>query len=124
MIIFLFHLIKRTTYTEMARHTFGGDPRRFSRMFDAMVDHLYFNFYNKISGTSLDQWIPRYLDTCRSLVHNSLDNGALYKRKYAAGELLDKTYVEHHFDFDTFCIFVLFDDVVLPTACPSSARDT
>ena len=124
MIIFLFHLMKRTTYTEMALHTFGGDPRRFSRMFDAMVDHLYLKFYNKIAGTSLDQGIPMYLDVYCSFIHNSLDNGALYKRKYAAGELLDETYVEHHFDFDTFCILVFFDDVALPTARPSSARDT
>ena len=124
VIIFLFHLIKGTTYTEMARHTFGGDPRTFSRMFDVMVDHLYFKFYNKISGISLDQWIPRYLETCRSLIHNSLANGALYEREYENGELVDETYIEHHFDFDTFRIFGFLDDVALPTARPSSARDT
>ena len=80
-VIFLFHLIKGMPYTEMARDTFGGDPRQFSNMFGLMVDHLYFKFYNKISGTSLDRWIPRYLDRYRSLIHSSPGNGALYEQE-------------------------------------------
>ena len=46
-IIFMTHLLKGRPYTEMARHTFGGDPREFSKMFNLMVDHLYFTFYYK-----------------------------------------------------------------------------
>ena len=62
--IFLYHLTKGSPYTDMARNVFGGDPRYFSVMFELAVDHLYYNFYNKISGNSLDQWLPTHLDLC------------------------------------------------------------
>jgi hypothetical protein len=55
-IIFLYHhLMKGVPFTEMAHHVFGGDPQYMSSMFDLIVNHLYIHFYNKISGTSLDQ---------------------------------------------------------------------
>ncbi len=52
-IVFLHHMIQGKSFTSMARELFGGDPRNLSKMFDAMNDHLYNLFYNKISGTSL-----------------------------------------------------------------------
>ena len=64
-LIMLLHMIKGTPFTDMARHTFGGDPRRMLDMFDLMIGHLYFTFYNKISGTSFRQWIPQHLHRCR-----------------------------------------------------------
>jgi len=63
-IIFLYHLMKALPFTEMPRHVFGGDPQYMSSMFDLIVDQLYVLFYNKISGTSINQCIPRYLDRC------------------------------------------------------------
>jgi hypothetical protein len=36
-IIMLFHIIKGTPFTEMARHTFRGDPRCLSRMYQVMI---------------------------------------------------------------------------------------
>ena len=76
-IITLFHMIKGTPFTEMARHTFGGDPRCLSRMYQVMIDHLYLTFYNKISGTSMDQWIPLHLNSCRRLIYDALADGAI-----------------------------------------------
>jgi hypothetical protein len=77
-IIFLYHLMKGSPFTEMARHVFGGDPRHMSSMFDLMVNHLYVHFNNKISGISLDQWIPRYLHQCRQLIYDALGDGAIF----------------------------------------------
>ena len=119
-IIFLFHLVKGRPYTEMARHTFGGDPRRFSTMFNLMVDHLYFTFYNKISGTSMDQWVPRYLERCRMLIYTALGNSALYEREYVDGELVDESWIYHYWDYATFRPFGFLDDVALPSARPGS----
>ena len=119
-IIFLFHMIKGTPFTEMARHTFGGDPRYLSNMFELMIDHLYMTFYNKISGTSLGQWIPRYLNRCRELIHGALSDGALHETEYVNGEVVNQTWIQHHFDIDTFRIFGFLDDFAIPTARPAT----
>lgn len=58
LVIFHFHLIQGTAFRAMARHPFGGEPRHFSFVFDLKANHLYFTFYNKITGTSLSQWLP------------------------------------------------------------------
>ncbi len=63
-IVFLYHLMKGNPFTEMARQTFGGDPRHLSKMFDSMNDHLYNLLYNKIYDTSLCQWIPSQIHLC------------------------------------------------------------
>lgn len=120
-IIFLHHIIKGVPFTEMSRHTFGGDPRPFSKMCELMIDHLYILFYNKISGTSLEQWIPRYLNTCRSLIHNALGDGAIFEEQYVDGEVVSQQLIQHHFDFDTFRPFGFLDDFAQPTARPGIA---
>ena len=88
-------------------------------MFDLMVDHLYMTFYNKISGTSLEQWIPRYLDRCRRLIHATLSDSAIYETEYVDGEVVDTAWILHHFDFETFRPFGFMDDFALPAARPT-----
>ena len=105
----------------MAHSIFGGDPRRLSQMFDVMIDHLYFTFYNKISWTSLGQWIPRHLDTCRWLIHNALADGALEESQYVNGELVNRQWIMHHFKFDTFHPFGFVDYFGLPSARPATS---
>ena len=68
-----------TAFTTTARYYFGGDPQRMFKIFETMVNHLFFTLYNKISGTSHDQWLPSHVDTCRNLIHCALSNGAIYK---------------------------------------------
>jgi hypothetical protein len=45
----------------MARFIFGGDPRRLSEANILFINHGYNTFFNKISGTSMEQWLPRDL---------------------------------------------------------------
>jgi len=120
-LVMLFHFIKGTPFTQMARLTFGGDPRRLSEMFDLMIDHLYFTFYHKISGVSLDQWIPRYLHTCRRLIFDAISDGALEETLYVDGVAVDRQWILHHFDFDTFRPFAFGDDMAMPTARPGDS---
>ena len=117
-LVFMFHMIKGVPFTEMARHTFGGDPRRLSEMHHLMVNHLYTTFYNKISGTSLDQWVPVHLDRCRRLIYDALSDGALEEVEYENGEIVDRRRIHHHFDFDSFRPFGFLDDFGMPTATP------
>ena len=119
-IIFLFHTMKGVPFVDMARHTFGGDPRRFSDMNTLMINHLYMMFYHKISGTSLDQWIPAYVHRCRALIHNALSDGAIEAVDYENGEVIDRRLIVHHFDFESFRPFGFLDDFCIPTARPGN----
>jgi hypothetical protein len=62
-IIFVCHMMKGVPFTDMACHTFGGDPWHFFAMNVIMINHLHLMFYHKISRRSLDQWIPTILLT-------------------------------------------------------------
>ena len=81
-IIMLYHLNEGTPFTAMTRGTIGGNSWYFSIMFEQMINHLSFAFYNKISGTSMQQCIPRYLDSCHWLIFNSLSVGAIWDVEY------------------------------------------
>jgi hypothetical protein len=63
-IIFFYHMMKGVLFTDMAHHTFWGDPWHFSAMNVLMINYLCMTFYREISGRSLDQWIPTGLHTC------------------------------------------------------------
>lgn len=121
-IITLYYMIKGIPFTSMARNTFGGDPRRFSDMFGLMIDHLYITFYHKISGDSMRQWMPRYLDRCRALIHNALSDGVLWEAQYLDGEIINEEWILHHFDYDSFRVFGFMDDMAIETARPGDSR--
>ena len=90
-------------------------------MFEIMVNHIYFTFYNKISGTSLDQWVPAHLDTCRELIHGALMDTAIHETTTVDGEVVDSRWIIHHFDLATFRIFGFIDDFALRTSRPGNS---
>jgi hypothetical protein len=81
-IIYLYHLLRGSPFTEMARGEFGGNPRHFTYMFKAMNDHMYVTFYNKISGTSLNEWLPHQVHHFRRLIYDTLQDGAIEETRY------------------------------------------
>ncbi len=115
-IILLYHLMRGYPFTEMSRNTFGGDHRYLSLMFNAMVEHLYYSFYNKISGTSLNQWIPSQVHLCQKLIHDTFSYSAIEESHFVDGALVDREWIFHHFNFDTFRPFGFIDDFSIPTA--------
>uniref|UniRef100_A0A7S2PXA2 DDE Tnp4 domain-containing protein n=1 Tax=Skeletonema marinoi TaxID=267567 RepID=A0A7S2PXA2_9STRA len=120
-IIFMYHMIKGSPFTEMSL-IFGGDPRKMSPMFEAMVNHMYETFYHKISGTSMNQWIPQHLDLCRELMYNALSRGAIEETVYDNdGNPVDVDLLLHHFDFDSFRPFGVMDDFAIRTARPGGS---
>jgi hypothetical protein len=74
----------------MAFFIFGGNPRRLSEMNDSLIHHAYNTFYNKISGTSLNQWLPERLDVCRELIFNSVATGAIKEVQFKDGQVVDQ----------------------------------
>jgi hypothetical protein len=102
----------------MARFVFGGDPRRLSEMSYLFTDYWYNLFYNKISGYSLDQWIPSKLDLCRELIFRSLSDGVIEEIELENGQVVNSQWIQHTFDFDSFRIFGFLDDFAMPAARP------
>ena len=50
------------TKLRMSSNYYGGDPRRFTYSIRIMNQHLYYTFYNKISGDSMRMWVPHIND--------------------------------------------------------------
>ena len=115
-LIYLYHLTKGTPFTEMARFVFGGDPRRLSEMNILFINHGYTTFYNKISGHSMNQWNLHSLHTCRRLIYDSLSSDAIKEVEFLDGQVVDRRWILHCFDFDSFRIFGFLDDFASPTA--------
>ena len=81
-IIFLFHIRKGVPFTEMARHTFGGDPSRMTKMFDLIVDQLPY-FTTRSPGPASPSGSP---DTAAYLLQNL--GGTTKEIKNAVGYIL------------------------------------
>jgi hypothetical protein len=50
---------------------FGGNPREYSSIFNWFIDYMFTTFYHKISGRSLEYWIP-HIEYFQSIIHNRL----------------------------------------------------
>ena len=120
-LIYLYHLTKGTPFTEMARFIFGGNPRRWSEMNSLFIYYGYYSFYNKISGCSMNQWIPRYLHTCRQLIYDALSSDAIEEIEFNDGHVVDRRWILHRFDFNSFRIFSLLDDFAMKTSRPGNS---
>jgi hypothetical protein len=113
--------MKGTLFMEMARFVFGGDPRCLSEMNILFINHEYTTFYNKISGYSMNQLSPHSLHTCRRLIYDALSSDAIKEVEFMDGQVVDRRWILHHFNFDCSCIFGFPDDFAMPTACPGSS---
>jgi len=70
----------------MTRFIFGGDHRRLSEVNILFINHGYNTFFNKILGTSMEQWLPRDLDLCRQLNYDDLMSGAIEEVTFEDGQ--------------------------------------
>ena len=91
-------------------------------MFDLVNKHLHTKFYDKTAGTSLSQWLPRYVHRCWRLVHSALSDGAIHETKYIDGELVNERWISLNYNYDTFHTFGFLDDYALPTATLANVR--
>jgi hypothetical protein len=74
----------------------GGDPRRLSEMNVLFINHGYLTFYNKISGHSLNQWLPHSLNTCRRLIYDALSSDVIEEVEFLEGQVIDSRWIVHH----------------------------
>jgi len=88
-------------------------------MNNLFISYAYNAFYNKISGTRLDQWLPDKLNLCRGLILSSVVSGTIKEIEFEDGQVIDWQWITHHFDFDSFRVLGFLDDFVMPTARPA-----
>jgi hypothetical protein len=117
MLVYLYYIRTGTPFTRMSQFTFGGDPRKFTFYVRAMTDHLYCNFYHKMSGDSMRQWAPLVSDFRRA-IHNKLMDGIVHQRQVDGTENDYEVLVPFH----NFRIFGWLDDTDLRTTRPRPAR--
>ena len=117
MLVFLNHLRTGTSFTLMAAHIFGGDPRVFTHYVRAIVNHLYSLFYHKITGDSMSLWIDE-IDEFREATWDKMLSGMVNERDRHGNE--DNW--EVHVPFDTFRIFGWLDDTDMETNRPRAGR--
>ncbi len=122
-LIYLYRVMRGSPFTDMSRLVFGGNPRRFSDMFNVMNDHLYFNFYHKISGMSMNMWLPHQVHQFRHVIYDRLMDGYIAEtRTDENGDVEEEAIHMMDFDFDSFRIFGFLDDTALSTARPGVSR--
>jgi len=61
MLVSLAHITTGFYIYELIPLLFGGDPRPWGRFIDEFYEHLYKKFYHRISGGSLEFFLPRLL---------------------------------------------------------------
>jgi hypothetical protein len=120
-LVYLYLIIKGTPFTKMACFVFGGNPRRLSEMNNLLIHHAYNTFYNKILGTSLNQWLPEKLDVCRELIFNSLTTGTIEEIHFKDGQVANRQWILHHFEYDSFHVFGFLENFSLSTAGPGDS---
>jgi hypothetical protein len=122
-LIFLYHLMRGSPFTEMSRHVFGGNPRHFSYMFNVMNEHMYFHFYHKISGMSLNMWLPHEVHRFRRAIYDRLMDGHIEEvRIDENGDEVVEAINVVNFDYASFRIFAFLDDTALDTARPGDSQ--
>ncbi len=69
----------------------------------------------------MSQWLPDKLDLCPELIFSSVSRGAIKKVEFEDVNVINQTWINHFFDFDSFRAFVFLDDFAMPTARPGSS---
>lgn len=116
MLLFLFYIRSGMAFTRMTT-IFGGDPRVFTYYIRAITDHLYHNFYHKLSGDSMRQWVP-HITQFRGAIWDKLLDG-LVNESTEDGNTDDNW--EVWVPFATFRIFGWLDDTDMATNHPRPA---
>ena len=107
------------TKLRMSSNYFGGDPRRFTYSIRIMNQHLYYTFYNKISGDSMRMWVP-HINDFRLSIWLKLNEGYSVEERYNATDIMQnlRTIVLLSIPYEAFRIFGFLDDTGFRTTAP------
>jgi len=109
--------------TRLVMGHFSGEPRRWSYTFKWFVNHLFVMFYHKISGRSLEMWIPEIQNFKQNIV-DRLRKPA-HRREMEYFNDLGQRYLADHYivdveSVDDWRVFGFIDDTNIRTCRPGS----
>ncbi len=64
--------------------------------------------------------MPHSLHTCHRLIYDALSSNAIEEVEFKDGQVVDRRWTIHHFDFASFQMFGFLDDFGMPTTRPGS----
>ena len=105
------------TKLRLSRNYFGGDPRRFTYSIRIMTNHIYDNFYHKISGDSLRQWVPD-ITGFRFDIWHKVTNGISVEQSRSESSNNPTRYITLQIPYESFRIFGFLDDTGFWTSTP------
>jgi hypothetical protein len=74
---------------------FGREPRRWSYAFKLFVNHLFTLFFNKISGHSIEMWLPE-MQHFKQLIVDRLKKLAHFRELEFYNDLGERNPAEHY----------------------------
>ena len=73
--------------------------------------------------SAIASWLPDKLDVCQEVIFNSVTTGAIEEIQFEEGQVVDRQWILHHFEYDSFRVFGFLDDFALPTARPGNSAN-
>jgi hypothetical protein len=110
-------------WTRLIDGNFGGDPRRWSYAFKWFINHLFTLFYHKISGRSMELWIPE-INNLKQLIIDRLCKPAHPREMEYYHDLGERhppnEYIIEVDSVDDWRVFGFIDDTGVRTCRPGS----
>ena len=123
LIICLAKIATGDPWTRLIDGFFGGCPRRWSYAFRWFINHLFTLFYHKISGRSMEMWLPQ-LNNFKQLIIDRLRQPAHPREMdyfYDMGERLPANhYIIDVASVDDWQVIGFIDDTAVRSCRPGS----
>ncbi len=57
------------------------------------------------------------------MINDALASGGIEEIEFEDGQVVDRQWILHHFQFESFRVFGFVDDFAMPTTCPGSSAN-
>ena len=124
LIICLARLATGDPWNRLIPSNFGGGLARWGDAFEWFVQHIFVNFYNKISGNSMARWAGKMVGF-RRLMHQKITSPPCDLETWANLGAIDSELGLYLVDipFESFLCAMLVDDTNVRTTRPGSGPD-
>jgi hypothetical protein len=125
LIICLARLATGDPWTRLIPGNFGGDIRRWSYAFRCFIDHLFVNFYHKISANLIVSWIPNIYSFKQAILDRLAQPANPIEMEYFEDEGININREEFviHCPLDSWRVYGFLDDTAFRTCRPGSCED-
>ena len=124
LIVCLARIATGDPWNRLIPMNFGGGLARWGEAFEWFVEHIFVNFYNKISGNSMEMWAGKMVDF-RRLMHRKITSPPCDLETWSNLGAIDEELGLYLVDipFESFLCAMLVDDTNVNTTRPGSGPD-